>query len=216
MNLRRAKFVAAFVVVGVLVVFGITFTASPTPKSPSAEANKEESVVTKEEKILVVCYSFSCGNTRKIAKQLQVALNADYAEIEPVTPYPPYGGWDSEVTRQGQREVEAGYQPEIKPLTINVADYDVIAVGTPTWWFRMAPPMLTFLHSQDWTGKTVIPFMTHGGWPGHVIADIKTICAGAKFAPDMEIQFDSQGGADMLTDQAEIDAWIDSVKKYLQ
>jgi hypothetical protein len=32
----------------------------------------------------------------------------------------------------------------------------------------------------------------------------------------MEIQFDSQGGADMLTDQAEIDAWIDSVKKYLQ
>ena len=133
MNLRRAKFVAAFVVVGVLVVFGITFTASPTPKSPSAEANKEESVVTKEKKILVVWYSFSCGNTRKIAKQLQVALNADYAEIEPVTPYPPYGGWDSEVTRQGQREVEAGYQPEIKPLTINVADYDVIAVGTPTW-----------------------------------------------------------------------------------
>lgn len=177
---------------------------------------KEESVVTQEKKILVVCYSFSCGNTRKIAKQLQVALNADYAEIEPVTPYPPYGGWDSEVTRQGQREVEAGYQPEIKPLTVNVADYDVIAVGTPTWWFRMAPPMLTFLHSQDWTGKTVIPFMTHGGWPGHVIADIKTICAGAKFAPDMEIQFDSQGGADMLTDQAEIDAWIDSVKKYLK
>lgn len=35
MNLRRAKFVAAFVVVGVLVVFGITFTASPTPKSLS-------------------------------------------------------------------------------------------------------------------------------------------------------------------------------------
>lgn len=102
MNLRRAKFVAAFVVVGVLVVFGITFTASPTPKRLSTAANKEESVVTKEKKILVVCYSFSCGNTRKIAKQLQVALNADYAEIEPVTPYPPYGGWDSEVTRQGQ------------------------------------------------------------------------------------------------------------------
>ena len=76
MNLRRAKFVAVFVVVGVLVVFGITFTASPTPKSLSAAANKEksvvtkekkilkeESVVTKEKKILVVCYSFSCGNT---------------------------------------------------------------------------------------------------------------------------------------------------------
>lgn len=50
MNLRRAKFVATFDVVGVLVVFGITFTASPTPKSLSAAANKEESVVTKEKK----------------------------------------------------------------------------------------------------------------------------------------------------------------------
>lgn len=50
MNLSRAKFVAAFVVVGVLVVFGITFTASPTPKSLSTAANQEESVVTKKKK----------------------------------------------------------------------------------------------------------------------------------------------------------------------
>jgi hypothetical protein len=35
--------------------------------------------------------------------------------------------------------------------------------------------------------QTVIPFMTHGGWPGHVIKDIQNCCAGAKFLPDMKI-----------------------------
>ena len=37
----------------------------------------------------------------------------------------------------------------------------------------MAPAVLTCLKAQDFEGKTVIPFMTNGGWPGHVIKDIK-------------------------------------------
>ena len=77
----------------------------------------------------------------------------------------------------------------------------------------MAPAVLTFLNANDWSQKMVIPFMTHGGWPGHVIKDIQNCCAGAKFLPDMKIQFDSQGGANMLTSQADINAWIERVKK---
>lgn len=52
----------------------------------------------------------------------------------------PYSGSYNDVVDQGQREVNAGFEPELKPLPINVADYDVIAVGTPTWWYTMAPP----------------------------------------------------------------------------
>ena len=167
-------------------------------------------------KILVVCYSFSNGNTRKVAKQLQKALEADYAEIETVTPYPPYGGYGSEVVSQGQREVEAGYRPEIKPLQADIEDYDVIAIGTPTWWYTMAPAVLTFLNENDWSGKTVIPFMTHGGWPGHVISDIKKCCNCADFLTDMEIQFDSQGGTKMHTAQTDINAWIERVRQQIQ
>lgn len=114
---------------------------------------------------------------------------------------------------QGQREVNAGYKPEIKPLTVNIQDYDVIAVGTPTWWYTMAPAVLTFLSAQDFTGKTVIPFMTNGGWPGHVIKDMKANCKGAEFAHEMEIQFDSTGGAHLETPEKKIDAWIEAVKK---
>lgn len=91
----------------------------------------------------------------------------------------PYTGSYNDVVDQGQREVNAGFEPELKPLPINVADYDVIAVGTPTWWYTMAPAVKTFLHGQNFAGKTVVPFMTNGGWPGRVIKDMKAACPGA-------------------------------------
>lgn len=161
-------------------------------------------------KMLVVYYSWSNGNTKQIAEQLAKATGAELAEIDTVQPYT--GSYD-EVVDQGQREVNAGYKPEIKPLTVNIQDYDVIAVGTPTWWYTMAPAVLTFLSAQDFTGKTVIPFMTNGGWPGHVIKDMKANCKGAEFAHEMEIQFDSTGGAHLETPEKKIDAWIEALKK---
>lgn len=72
--------------------------------------------------------------------------------------------------------------PQINSISVNLADYDVIAIGTPTWWYTMAPAVLTFLTTNDFTGKTVIPFMTNGGWPGHVIKDMEENCKGAAFA----------------------------------
>lgn len=160
-------------------------------------------------KLLIVYYSISNGNTKGIAEQIQKATGADIAWIETVKPYT--GSYNA-IVEQGQREVNRGYQPEIKPLGVNLNDYDVIAVGTPTWWYTMAPAVLSFLKSCDWKGKTVIPFQTHGGWPGHVIKDIKSACKGAEFIHEMEIQFDSTGGAELVTKEAEIEAWIEKIK----
>lgn len=162
-----------------------------------------------KKKMLIVYYSISNGNTKRIAEQMQNAAGADIVRIETVKPYT--GSYD-EIVEQGQREVNRGYQPDVKPLNINMADYDVIAVGTPTWWYTMAPAVLTFLKSCDWKGKTVIPFQTHGGWPGHTIKDMKNACKGAKFACEKDIQFDSTGGAELVTKEAEIEAWISKIK----
>lgn len=156
-------------------------------------------------KMLIVYYSVSNGNTRKIAEQIQQSTGADIAEIKTVQPYT---GAYNDIVEQGQREVNSGYKPEIKPLSLHPEDYDVIAIGTPTWWYTMAPAVLTFLTSHDWQGKTVIPFQTHGGWPGHTIQDIQKACKGATFAHAMKIQFDSTGGAKMETSQKDVQAWI--------
>lgn len=106
-------------------------------------------------KLLIIYYSWSNGNTERIAKMLQSETDSDILKIDTVVPYS--GSYD-DVVNQGQNEVQRGYEPEIKPLDINIADYDVIAVGTPTWWYTMAPAVKTFLHQQDFTGKTVVPF----------------------------------------------------------
>ncbi len=162
-------------------------------------------------KMLIVYYSWSNGNTEKIAEMLQKATGADIVKIETVKPYE---GSYQDVVDQGKSEADSGFQPEIKPLPYSAADYDVIAVGTPTWWYTMAPAVLTYLNSQDWNGKTIVPFMTNAGWPGHVIKDMQNACKGAKSVCEMQIQFDSSGGDCMETPNAKVEEWIESVRQF--
>lgn len=110
-------------------------------------------------KVLVVYFSHS-GNTRTIANQLRDLTGADVFEIEPVTPYP--SDYHT-TTEQAQKEIRAGFQPSIKQGPDNLSDYDVVFVGSPCWWSTIAPPVVTFLSTHDLSGKTVIPFSTHGG-----------------------------------------------------
>jgi len=161
-------------------------------------------------KTLVVYFSYSCGNTKHIAKMVQNALDADIAEIKPVHPYT--GTYD-EVVEQGHREVDRGFKPEIEPLPVALSDYDTIVVGTPTWWYTMSPAVLSLLTANNWAGKTVIPFMTNGGWPGHVIKDIEKACRDAIFKHEKEIQFDSNGGNRMITPKQELDKWLSELNQ---
>ena len=163
-------------------------------------------------RVLTVYYSWSNGNTERIAKLLQKEIGGDIIRIDTITPYE--GSYD-DVVNQGQEEVQRGYEPEIKPLGVNISDYDVIAVGTPTWWYTMAPAVRTFLHTESFADKTVIPFMTNGGWPGNVIKDMKTACKGADIKCEMEIQFDSTGGSRLETPMEDITKWIQNVKQII-
>lgn len=163
-------------------------------------------------KMLIVYYSWSNGNTERIAKVLQSATGGDLVRIDTVVPY--RGSYD-EVVNQGQQEVNRGFEPEIQPLSIDTQEYDVIAVGTPTWWYTMAPAVRTYLHQYDWVGKTVVPFMTNGGWPGHVIKDMKEACPGADVKEPFEVKFDSSGGDHLETSEDEIKAWVQRVKELL-
>ena len=160
-----------------------------------------------------IYYSWSNGNTERIAKQLAEKTGADLARIDTAEPYK---GSHEDVVAQGKREVETGFMPKIKPLDADISAYDVIAIGTPTWWYTMVPAVLTFLTTHDFTGKTVIPFMTNGGWPGHVIKDVKANCKGADFAHEMQIRFDSMGKDHLETPESEIEDWVEKVKQELR
>lgn len=161
-------------------------------------------------KRLVVYYSLSNGNTKRIAELAAEAMDAELYAIDTARLY---SGTYQQIVDQGLEETKRGYQPELKPLGFRVADYDLIAVGTPTWWYTMAPAVLTFLNGQDWRGKRVIPFMTNGGWPGHVLTDMKHACKGAEFLCEKEIRFDAEGGSQMVTSDEELKDWLELLKR---
>lgn len=162
-----------------------------------------------DKKMLVVYYSWSNGNTEKIAEQLADACGADICRIETIEPYP--SDYD-ETVEQVHREVDAGYEPAIEALEFDPSGYDVIAVGTPTWWYTMAPAVKTFMSSVDWAGKTIVAFATNGGWEGSTLDDIESAVAGATAGPSLAIQFDSTGGSRQITPQQQVDNWIERVQ----
>lgn len=142
-------------------------------------------------KDLIVVFSYSHGNTIRIAKMIQKKTGADLKVIETIQPYS--DDYD-EVVDLGLKEVKKGY--------------DRIFLGTPTWWYTMAPAMKTFIHMHDFKGKTVIPFMTHGGWPGKVIKDMKKELKDSIIPTSIEVQFDSNGGDTLITSLDTIEEWI--------
>lgn len=161
-----------------------------------------------DKKMLIVYYSWACGNTERVAKILQEETSAD---IERIDTKKPYVGTYEDIVDIGKFEVETEFEPKLKLMEHDVDSYDIVAIGTPTWWYTMAPAVRTFLHDHNFKGKTIIPFSTNGGWPGHVISDIKGECGDLKFLDAIEAQFDSSGGDTMVTDEAEIRAWAKEI-----
>lgn len=155
-------------------------------------------------KPLVVYYSYR-GNTKRIADWIAKETGADTLRIETVVPYE---GSYKEVVNQGQDEVNAGYCPELKPLSADFGSYDTIILGTPVWWYTFAPAMHAFLKSQNWNGKTVYPFATNGGWIGHTFEDIQKICHGAAVKSGLNVQFHETA---LRTSQKDIENWIHKI-----
>lgn len=156
-------------------------------------------------KTLMIYYSYT-HNTRKIARRIQQELGCDIAEISPVTPY----GTDYDaVVEQGQREVEAGACPPIQPLDVDLSRYDRVILGTPVWWYTVAPAVLTFLKENSLAGKVVVPMMTNGGWLGHTLKDIARLCPEAVVAHGINLKFD---GTRLATPEQALANWIDGLK----
>ena len=110
------------------------------------------------QKQLVLYYS-ETGTTKTVAQELQKQLGADIEEIEAVVPY---SGNFQETIQRGQREMQSGEMPAIKPLKKKIANYDIIFLGYPIWFGTYANPIITLVKEQDFAGKTIVPFCTFG------------------------------------------------------
>jgi len=153
---------------------------------------------------LIVYYSRS-GNTRKIAGLIQQEVGGTLHEIQPEAPYP--RSYDATVD-QAKREIQAGYKPALKSDLDSVEAYDTVFVGSPNWWNTIAPPVATFLSEHDLSGKTVVPFCTHGGGGlGRIGQDIARLCPQSTILSSFEIYGGGTGNV-----QAKVSAWLRGIK----
>ena len=167
-------------------------------------------------RVLTVVYSESkTKSTLTVAKWIQGYVGGDLEEIQPVTPYPESY---AKVILVAKKELDSQSWPEIQPLPFDVADYDVVFVGTPVWFGTAAPPLRRFLADAKLAGKTVVPFCTHGGGAGRTFAAVKIACPEAKVMTGLAlrgpniVQRKMGRGSEVLSSAAHVAEWLESLK----
>ncbi|TWH51912.1 flavodoxin [Sporomusa sp. KB1] len=117
--------------------------------------------MTKEEaNSTVVVGGEVLGNTQYVAYLIQKNTGADIFRIEPKTPYPTNHKTLVDLAKAEQNNKA---RPELAKKVENLGQYDVIFLGYPNWWGDMPMILYSFLESHNLSGKTIIPFNTHGG-----------------------------------------------------
>ena len=146
------------------------------------------------------------GNTEIVAKEIARQVDGELFRIERREPYPDDYG---QTTKVASEELIENARPE---LTATVRDFDscdVIYLCFPIWWDAMPMPVLTFLDTYDFSGKTVIPFCTHeGSGFGRSGLYIEKACRNANIIQGLAIRMDRYNDdarqviTDWITNQA--------------
>ena len=112
-------------------------------------------------------------------------------------------------TGHTQKGENSNIIPEIEDINIDLSKYDEIILGTPVWWYRLAPVVRAFLKKYDLSGKKIIPFATNAGWLGQTFAEIKSLCPNAEVTDEMNIIFTTDyKSTKIVTESSEITAWL--------
>jgi len=151
-------------------------------------------------KTLIAYYSHS-GNTKSAAEKIQAVTGGDLFEIKPAHAYP--NDYNT-LVNLAKDEKQKDTRVELVDNG-NVSGYDVIYLGTPVWWYTMATPVRTFLRENNFSGKTIVPFCTHGGGgASNTYSDMQKLAPGAQVKEGFTSYGDSASTAD-------VKKWIDSL-----
>lgn len=199
-----------------------TSSADTKEETTTARETTRKAEKTSDKKILVTY--FSGGNssdadavssatpkvgdkyvTEYIAAEIHKKVGG---KLEPIIPEEAYPADYNDTADKAKEENEKGARPKFT-LNVNPADYDVIFVGYPVWWYEMPMIMDTFFESCDFSGKTIIPFNTHeGSGDGGTYDDIK------KLEPEAAVLdgFNISGSSSKADIDSGVKEWLDTVK----
>lgn len=133
------------------------------------------------------------GSVQYVATVIGEETGGDMVRIQTAQPYP--GNFD-DLADQANQERQNNVHPELSTRIENFDDYDVIFVGYPIWWYQMPMAMYSFFDQYDFSGKTLIPFSTHGGsgWSG-TLTDIAELEPAATMVSGYSISRNNAAGS---------------------
>jgi flavodoxin len=170
-----------------------------------------------EKKIMIV-YLSRTYNTQAIAEIIQKNSGGTLVALELKQPYPENY---KQTVQQVVDENESGYLPPLKTKIDSIEKYDVIFIGFPTWDMKMPPPMKSFLHENNLSGKTVIPFNTNAGYGvGSGFKTVKQLCPDSKVLEGFSITggIERDGilfvmkGEKLKEAESEVKEWLKKIK----
>jgi flavodoxin len=141
------------------------------------------------------------GNTEVLAGMISQLIGCDVYRIDPVEPYP--DDYEETVARN-VREQEADARPAIANPLASIASYTTVLLGSPIWNVRAPMIMTTFVDGFDFTGKTVVPFVTYAvSGLGTTVRDYTAACPGATIAEGLAVRGEEVGEAG-----AAVETWL--------
>ena len=150
------------------------FSVPENVDTDGIDANSGASIVVKNKDVL--------GNMQYMAMTIQEAIGGELFRIETTEEYPlEHETW----VNQAKEEQNEDARPELATHIENVEQYNIIFLGYPNWWGDMPQPLYTFLEEYDFSGKTIIPFNSHGGSGfSNTIEEIKKLQPNATVKDD--------------------------------
>ena len=180
-------------------------------------SSKSQNTTTKnvDQKSILIVYLSRTNNTKAIAEIIEKHVGGKLIALELARPYPENYKL---IVDQVAKENATGFLPPLKTKINSIEKYDVVFIGFPTWDMKMPPPMKSFLHEYDLSGKTVIPFNTNAGYGiGSGFQTVEELCPNSKILEG----FLTKGGVErdgiffVMKDEKEKKAEAE-VKKWLQ
>lgn len=150
------------------------FSVPENVDTDGIDANSGASIVVKNKDVL--------GNMQYMAMTIQEAIGGELFRIETTEEYPLE---HETLVNQAKEEQNEDARPELATHIENVEQYNIIFLGYPNWWGDMPQPLYTFLEEYDFSGKTIIPFNSHGGSGfSNTIEEIKKLKPNATVKDD--------------------------------
>lgn len=204
------KIVLYVIVLAVLVIGGASlyhlYKVSSKNKAEMASFENEVTLNANLGKVLVVYYSLT-GHTKDIAEQIANKTNGDLYEIQTVETYS-----SPSVYMKSKKELSSKNYPELKKDNMpDITQYDTVFIGSPVWWYTMAPALYSYLQSVDFNNTKVVPFSTQGSNFGSFFEDFTKMAKNAQILPSENFNNIDEKYKEQVSNK--INAWLNKLSK---